>query len=503
VHSNRNYLLVIIIGVAIILASFDLVNRSTINIRLDNGENIQISKQESESKEGLKDSDIQPTNSSDISIQTFTDVNASNHDIIWILKSSTKTNDTHIPDDQNVEENKIIDPVFHYQSNRNLTNSNKTNVILISIDGFSRERFHEYRYNMTTITNLIDQDWVLFNVTNYADITQTRNGHATMLSGYLGADTGLFGNHFVYSSLPVGKTILEKAETKFGSDNVTTGFIAGKYKMIYPAFNETALLLLDYVNIQEQPPEDTGDLCISFLEKYGNSHFVSFVHFRDPDKTGHSYGDRSAEWQSSLINVDEQLDRIIKKMYDMGIQNRTNVYITTDHGFPSVRGAGHRHEPYIWLLTNDHDTIINRDYSHIGLHDIAPTICYVLDLPYNYSSIQAGHPIQLEYPQEKSEFRKKYLIENTLPPSIDILQNSKTLSSVKLQVRFSNDVNQLFMLYNHSNFVDSIISKVSIPLNTTKITLEIDLDIISAFDELFLLAYDFSENYSIIKINTE
>ena len=356
---------------------------------------------------------------------------------------------------------------------------------------------------MTTITNLIDQDWVLFNVTNYADITQTRNGHATMLSGYLGADTGLYGNHFVYSSLPVGKTILEKAETKFGSDNVTTGFIAGKYKMIYPAFNETALLLLDYVNIQEQPPEDTGDLCISFLEKYGNSPFVSFVHFRDPDKTGHSYGDRSAEWQSSLINVDEQLDRIIKKMYDMGIQNRTNVYITTDHGFPSVRGAGHRHEPYIWLLTNDHDTIINRDYSHIGLHDIAPTICYVLDLPYNYSSIQAGHPIQLEYPQEKSEFRKKYLIENTLPPSIDILKNIKTLSSIKLQVRFSNDVNQLFVLYNHSNFVDSIISKVSIPLNTTKITLEIDLDIISAFDELFLLAYDFSENYSIIKINTE
>ena len=90
-------------GVAIILASFDLVNRSTNNIRLDNGENIQIPKQESESKEGLKDSDIQPTNSSDISIQTFTDVNASNHDIIWILKSSTKTNDTHIPDDQNVE----------------------------------------------------------------------------------------------------------------------------------------------------------------------------------------------------------------------------------------------------------------------------------------------------------------------------------------------------------------------------------------------------------------
>ena len=208
-HSNRNNLIVIIIGVAILMASFDFVNRSTNNIRLDNGENIHISKQESESKEGSKDSDIQPTNSSDISIQTFTDVNASNHDIIWILKSSTKTNDTQIPDDQNVEENKIIDPVFHYQSNRNLTNSNKTNVILISIDGFSRERFHEYRYNMTTITNLIDQDWVLFNVTNYADITQTRNGHTTMLSGYLGADTGLYGNHFVYSSLPVGKTILE------------------------------------------------------------------------------------------------------------------------------------------------------------------------------------------------------------------------------------------------------------------------------------------------------
>jgi hypothetical protein len=498
-QSNRYNLIAIIIGVIIISASFVYVNRSSNNYSKDNAENIQTPEQKHESEPEPTPASTKSSNSSDIYIQSLIEIDASTRDVVWILKSSKKTYSSQKSNDQYDELNTIEDPLFNHQSNKTYSIINKTNVILISLDGFSRQRFNEYKEKLSTISNLIEQDWVQLNVTNYANITQTRNGHATMLSGYLGIETGLYGNHYVYNSLPFGKTFLEKAETKYGSENIATGFIAGKYKMIYPAFNESALRSLDFVHIKEQPPEETGEICITFLEKYGRTQFVAFMHFRDPDKSGHKYTEGSDEWQNSLYNVDEQLSRIFKKIHDLNIQDRTIFYITTDHGFP-ISGRTHPHEPYIWLLTNDNDTIMNQDYSLIGLQDIAPTICYALDLPYNHSSNQVGQPLQLEYPQEKSKFRKKYLLENTQKPSIDILHTQKTESSLTLQVQVSSDVNQLFLLYDQTNFADSIVSQISIPLNTTKITLEIDGDIINKYDELYLVAYDFSENYSSIQI---
>ena len=151
------------------------------------------------------------------------------------------------------------DQRYHYESNITSSSSDHPNVLLISLDGFSRERFYEYKDNLTTINGLLEKNWNLYNVTNYAYYTQTRNGHATMLSGYLGKETGVFGNIYVYNPLPPELTFLEKAEDKYGSENIATGFISGKYKNIFPAFNEMIFHNLDYVNIQEQTPEETAD----------------------------------------------------------------------------------------------------------------------------------------------------------------------------------------------------------------------------------------------------
>ena len=204
----------------------------------------------------------------------------------------------------------VTQPQFSHVSNQNYEPKNATNIILLSLDGFSRERFNEYKDNLTTINALMSQGWSQFNVTNYAYFTQTRSGHATMLSGYLGTDTGVYGNSYIYNQVPVGYTFLEKIEEKLGEDQIATAFISGSYKINYP-FNQTALDKMDYLSIEDQKSNETGDSCLSYLEKFGHTHFAAFFHFKDPDKTGHNFSEGSEEWIQSLSGVDEQVNRII------------------------------------------------------------------------------------------------------------------------------------------------------------------------------------------------
>jgi hypothetical protein len=416
-------------------------------------------------------------------------------DVNWIIKPATNTNTQQTPEGLSDEQNTVGDDLqYIHHSNQTIILTNKTNVILISIDGFSRYRFNQYRENLTTINKLLEQDWIQLNVTNYANFTQTKNGHATMLSGFLGPTIEIYGNNYNYKKLPVGYTFLEKAEKKYGSNQIATGFITGKYKNIYPVFNTSALTKLDYVYIQEQIPEETGKLCLSFLKEYGLTHFIAFFHFRDPDKTGHLSGEGSKDWRKSLIIVDNQIGKIIQKLNETQSLNRTKIYITTDHGF-KIKGKKHLHEPDIWLLTNDRKTAVNNDNSFIGLQDITPSICYALDLPYNYSNTQKGQPLQLELPHEKIIFREKYLADN-VPPTVEILENVNMLLHQKNVIQVSKDTTQLYLVHNLNKPVTTMLASKNIPLGTSTITMEIDLTLFNKYDKLYLISYDPSENYT-------
>ena len=420
----------------------------------------------------------------------------------WLVEPQTTKTDNS-SEDLSDEQNTVGDDLqYTHYSNQSSTSNNKTNVILISLDGFSRQRFNQYKENLTTINNLLAEGWLQFNVTNGSYYTQTKNGHATMLSGYLGTETGIYGNGFVYNQLPVGYTFLEKAEQKYGSNQIASAFISGKYKNMYPAFNKTALEEFDFVSIQEQTTAETADLCLSFLEEYGNTHFTAFFHFRDPDKTGHKFIEGSNEWKNNLTAVDEQLNRIITKLNEKDVLNRTLIYLTTDHGF-KTNEQNHPHEPYIWLLTNDQNTSTNLEYSFIGVQDIAPTICYALNLPYNYSEIQNGQPLQQAYPNEKTSFRLQYLVDNDSQPLMKILYTKSTDQSLKLWVQLSADVNQLYLISDKDDYDGSILEGKKIPLETSIIKLEIDFDKVTQHDELYLLAYDFAENLSMTRIDLE
>ncbi|MBD3171572.1 hypothetical protein GF326_03790 [Candidatus Bathyarchaeota archaeon] len=386
------------------------------------------------------------------------------------------------------------DQEYYYRSNESVKVRRSKNVILISLDGFSRERFNEFKDNLTTIGSLIDEGWTQYNVTNFVYYTQTRNGHATMLSGYLGESTGLYGNRYVYHPLPVGFSFLEKAEEEYGSGNVASAFISGKYKNIFPAFKNSMYQSLDYVHISEELPNETSGYCTDFLEEYWGCCFVAFFHFRDPDKTGHLAGEGSVEWVKSLREGDRELGDILSVFKESRVYNDTLIYITSDHGFKK-NGYSHPHEPYIWLLTNDKEAKVNLDNSLIGVQDITPTICYSLDLPYDYSEPDSGHPLQVRFPDEKLEYREKFLLDKERP-IIDLWGTRDTIPCLKARFSVSNDTNKLLLISDSRDVAGSVVGETEVPHGVETVTMELDRTIMRKYEEIYLLAYDAAENPS-------
>ena len=60
--------------------------------------------------------------------------------------------------------------------------------------------------------------------------------------------------------------------------------------------------------------------------------------------------------------------KIISKLKDLGIYDKTLVYVVVDHGFNEAQ-SGHSYAPWVFLATND--KLVNRNGTR---EDIAPTL---------------------------------------------------------------------------------------------------------------------------------
>jgi len=114
--------------------------------------------------------------------------------------------------------------------------------------------------------------------------------------------------------------------------------------------------------------EKVGSRTLELLEKYKDRPFFFFVHFASVDAAGHRFGENSKEYNDALISNDLWTGRIIAKLKELGIYDKTLIYVTSDHGFDEGK-TGHSYAPYIFLATND--PLVKR----AGMRqDIAPTI---------------------------------------------------------------------------------------------------------------------------------
>ncbi|MHC4981671.1 MAG: alkaline phosphatase family protein, partial [Planctomycetota bacterium] len=93
-----------------------------------------------------------------------------------------------------------------------------------------------------------------------------------------------------------------------------------------------------------------------------------FVHFAEVDTSGHGHDENSKQYNDALVSNDKWTGKIIDKLKELGLYDKTLVYITADHGFDEGRKS-HSNAPFVFLATNDKGVMRNgrRD-------DVTPTI---------------------------------------------------------------------------------------------------------------------------------
>jgi len=290
------------------------------------------------------------------------------------------------------------------------------NVILFGWDGAQRDHVNEMlaRDELPTLKKIKDEG-------SYVEIdiegtTDTKAGWSQILTGYYPTVTGVWSNGH-YQPIPEGLSIAERLEKRFGDDNIVTVSVIGKkghvdadppkkikvaepkkpakpkegakkpapkkkrkppgkiieedgvkYRVVPGKPHYHLSQNSDFFQNGLSQNEKVGNLAIEMLEKHKDKPFFFFVHFADPDHSGHGHGENSKHYNDAIISDDVWTGKILDKIKELGLADNTVVYITADHGFDEG-GKSHRMAPYVFLASSDKN--INRN----GLRqDVAPTI---------------------------------------------------------------------------------------------------------------------------------
>jgi hypothetical protein len=275
------------------------------------------------------------------------------------------------------------------------------NIIVIGWDGAQRAHVQEMlaRNELPTLA-LLASEGTLADVDVISGATDTKAGWTQILTGYRPEITGVYSNSR-FGPIPVGYSVFERLEEFFGPDNIVTMAIVGKknhvdddpeQKVPYdtwlrrqerekkierkhpgqsqvqsgeiieqngqkfvllhakPWYNASRHMDLFRNGLLEN--ERVATTAMGKLEESRDKRFFFFIHFAEPDHSGHRYGENSQEYTDALKDDDMWTGRIIEKLRALNVYRRTLIYVTADHGFDE--GAlGHHYAPYIFVATND------------------------------------------------------------------------------------------------------------------------------------------------------
>ncbi len=385
--------------------------------------------------------------------------------------------------------------------------SEKPNIILFSWDGFQRNHLLELLNNgsLPNLQSFIDQGSFL-NLTVIDYVTQTKPGHAQMLTGYRGEHTGVYSNALLLHPIPRGYTLLERLEEYYGEDDIATSMITGKLTNVHPVFVDTTEGL-DFVSIENVSSYLAGPKMLRFLEDHKNDHFAAFFHFAEPDIQGHEFGENSVEYGWGAMSCDYWLQKVLDKLEELELADNTLVYVTTDHGF-NENEMRHRSDPDIWIASNDLSLRVNTNDTRGNMIDITPTIFYALGIDYTkYRPPLEGYPLQESLPEEAS--LRIIVMNDTASPIIAWKYGFNRIEikeGEKVHLRFNvSDSN----LRNSYLLHDDVLVEVFYPEDEYDINGTISREIDYMFDssttdkkyhEIELITFDERENMSEINV---
>jgi len=238
----------------------------------------------------------------------------------------------------------------------------RRSAILISWDGAGGEhvRAAVAAGRMPNLARLAGQGALVdLEVTGHG--TDTKPGHAQMLTGYDPNLTSVYSNGR-FKAIPRGFSIFERLHQAFGKNGLVTIMLTGKgpnLGSLIPEngnaepYSQARASITVWDGDQIRPARLIGDRALRYLDRYaGQGRFFLFIHFPDVDVAGHTHGESSSEYDQALAECDAWLGRIMEAVETWGAADRTLIYVTADHGFDQGTKR-HASASHIFLGTND------------------------------------------------------------------------------------------------------------------------------------------------------
>lgn len=277
------------------------------------------------------------------------------------------------------------------------------NAMLIGWDGVQRNHLIEcLARNECPNLVALAKEGALMKIDISTGATDTKAGWSEILTGYSHFKTGVYDNNN-YQPIPEGYSVFERIENEFGPENVVTVFLAGKRNhvgargphILYPEgtgetpvkgtteadFERHKIVGTDEANsTANELPEggrrmagephyhasqhvdlfvnglgfapSVGQKALETLDTYKDKPFFFFVQFGEPDNYGHKHGENSEEYTKGIMTDDEWLGKIVAKLKELGLYEKTKVYVVSDHGFNEGTNF-HATAAEIWFAGND------------------------------------------------------------------------------------------------------------------------------------------------------
>ncbi|MFD1771874.1 alkaline phosphatase [Sphingobacterium suaedae] len=129
---------------------------------------------------------------------------------------------------------------------------------------------------------------------------------------------------------------------------------------------------------------DNEDLCTEEAIRVikAEKPMFMFIHFDEPDHTGHAAGHRTEAYYTKLTEVDARIGKIKQAISDAGIADQTILIVTSDHGGKD-KGHGGKSLDEVevpWIM---HGVGVKKGTplsSHIITYDMATTIAWILGI---------------------------------------------------------------------------------------------------------------------------
>ncbi|MBB2150366.1 alkaline phosphatase [Pedobacter gandavensis] len=132
------------------------------------------------------------------------------------------------------------------------------------------------------------------------------------------------------------------------------------------------------------PGNDKDDFCAdttaTIIKK--QKPYFTFVHFDEPDHTGHEIGHRTPAYYEQLKKVDERIGKVVQAVKDAGIEKETIIIVSADHG-GTGKGHGGKSLDEVqipWVINGPGVKKNHKIQDVIITYDTAATLAWIMGL---------------------------------------------------------------------------------------------------------------------------